>query len=85
MSGFFWSHLNDNIDCTENHTSCVHNPVCSSAENIRRTFQPEYAWTVDIPRRIILSHSLIHVSMVDSQLMVAGFATLSCIARPAHS
>lgn len=53
-------HLNDNIDHIANQIS-VHNPIQSSAENIRKTFQSEYAWMPDVPRSNIVSHSLIHV------------------------
>ena len=61
MSSFLGGHLNDSIDYTANQVS-VPNPIWSSAENIRRTFQSEYAWMLYVLRSIILSHHcLIHV------------------------
>lgn len=54
-------HLNDNIDHVAKQIS-VHNPIQSSAENIRKTFQSEYAWMPDVPRSIIVSHSLITIT-----------------------
>lgn len=60
MSSFLGGHLNDSIDSTANRVS-VPNPIWSSTENIRRTFQSEYAWMLDVLRSIVLGHCPIHV------------------------